>query len=374
MQTHSVEHSYDLPLISSNLISPEQHEVLEKSLDTDPSLATTASCVAAPARYLTFKQPPVSVLNVEVGRTIGYDYAVIGLPPPFDAPLAVMEGYRTAQHKKITKAKDIDFFTRRWLRMRYSAWRRNRLFDPSVTPAYLSSIYRSMCPILRVTMTHGTGSDTDASLDRVYNNSAYTPGNLVFMSAQANKAKANRTLLELADIAVSGCTFEGLTTAHWRRLASLANVMHPDPGSMMIMPLYLVPPPGLVISNPIILLQESISMAASGIESPRLLTVLRNITSGKAGKKILDDIVRILRAQIMRGTLKKGHQTVATAIEDAWDNPCLFRMFSAWFRALNSTQINHMMRENMRLRQGKIKASKDQSLLAWHIETCGYDK
>lgn len=342
--------------------------------EVSPTSEAPAGSADGKPRHKTFALPDPQSLNVEVGRNIGYDYAFAGLRPPPDAPQAIKEGYLTGRHKKLHKPHDVDMFERKWLRLRYSAWRRNRLFDENVTPDYLKSLYRETCPITRVTMTNGTGTDSDASVERVYNDSAYAVGNLMFMSAGANKAKANRPLEELVEIAVSGKDFEGLPNISWHRLACLANLMQPESGRMLLMPLNLCPPARLVISNPAALLQDTLSMVACGRAPQKLLIAFRQLSSGKVCKRALDETVDILQGAIMRGTQKHGVKNVEWAIEDAWCHPALFARFSSWFVSLSISQVNAMLDLNMKLRHKSLERATDQALNSWAIDTRGYDR
>jgi hypothetical protein len=325
-------------------------------------------------RYKNFGLPPVASLNVEVGRNIGYDYAIIGLPHPIDAPASIREGFVTARHKKHHRSHEIDLFQKKILRLRYSAWRRNRIFDENVTAAYLRSLYREICPITRIHMTHGTGTDTDASVERVFNDSAYAVGNLMFMSARANKAKANRTLAELAAIALSGEDVEGLSNIAWKRLACVANFMQPEISKMMLIPMTLCPPSRLVINNPATLLQDSLSMIACGQESQKLLGKFRALTSGKTGKRALIDTVDMLYGLIRQAISAQSTRRVEWAVEDAWLQEKVFELFSAWYSTLTPQQINSMMHVNRQMRSRVIERAEDQELGNWSIDTRGYDR
>ena len=325
-------------------------------------------------RHTTFRAPAIHKLNVEVGRNIGYDYAKMGMTLPYDAPQPLIEGYKSAQHRCTTKSRELDFFSRKWLRLRYSAWRRNRVFDNDVTPEYLTRIYTDVCPILRIPFTKGSGDGTTASIDRVFNDSAYAVGNLVFMSVKANIAKANRTLQELRDISMLGTDFEGLSSIEWKRLASLANVMHVKRASLMVMPLYLFPPPCLIIGNPSIIIQASISMAACGRESSKFLPLLRKIIRGKTPKKHFDAMVRILEVQICKEFNSTGGQNTFKAIENTWHNKSLFHSFSKWYDSLDIGQLYKMVGECRNIHRDPNKWSKENTLESWRMETRGYDR
>jgi hypothetical protein len=72
-----------------------------------------------------------------------------------------------------------------------------------------------------VELTHGTGEDTDWSVDRVNNDGAYADGNLIVMSARANKAKGNKSFLEVSTLVADGMSLPGLSNIETVRLRCL---------------------------------------------------------------------------------------------------------------------------------------------------------
>ncbi|WP_175772437.1 hypothetical protein [Paraburkholderia phenazinium] len=92
---------------------------------------------------------------------------------------------------------------------------------PTVTPSYIEFIDHQNCPITLIELTHGTGADTDWSVDRVNNDGAYAEGNLVVMSTRANKAKGDKSLLDVIDLTAEALTLPGLTVRETLRLRSV---------------------------------------------------------------------------------------------------------------------------------------------------------
>jgi len=50
-------------------------------------------------------------------------------------------------------------------------------------------------------LTRDTKTSTDWSADRINNNGAYAPGNIVVLSAKANRAKGNKTFDDIWTLA-----------------------------------------------------------------------------------------------------------------------------------------------------------------------------
>lgn len=329
-------------------------------------------------RHKLFRLGDPSLLNAETGRAIGYDYAAYGLRPQPDAPQPVREGYALGVARLRKRASTDDMFVRKWLNLRYSAWRRNRVFDPSLTPDYLRRIYRPVCPITREAMTHGTASETDATVDRVFNDSAYSPGNLVFMCARANLAKANRCAEEIREIMLRNTDFEGLSAVEWKRLACLTNMLQPDVNARAkapLMPLYVTPPPKMIITNPAVLVQESISSVAGGHVAPAMQTKFRSLTSGKAAKRSLDETISLLRryhASAAARALPRTRERFRHTIEDAWLIPQVFLSFASWFTTLSDKQVLAMVEANIKMRGGAVTLSSSR-IENWCLESRGYD-
>ncbi len=135
----------------------------------------------------------------KIGFEVGWDHAEYGVMIPealYTGTLA--DGHRAAMlHRGRAKPKEADRYIRKWLQLRRNAWKRERIFDAGVTPGFLRLIDVPFCPITRERLTHGTGEDSDWSVDRLMNDGGYVRGNLVVMSARANKAKDTLTTKDI---------------------------------------------------------------------------------------------------------------------------------------------------------------------------------
>lgn len=159
---------------------------------------------------------------------VGWDYASYGLtlPEDVDDP-ALKTGFREGRERFRKPVGPHDRFIRKWLLLRLNAVKRGRQFDAEVTPDFLRSIATSVCPITRETLTYGTLTDTDWSIDRLINDGAYARKNLAMMSVRANSAKDKKTIEEIVD----QCRAEDecdplLKPIEWRRLYSLCSGVH----------------------------------------------------------------------------------------------------------------------------------------------------
>jgi hypothetical protein len=162
---------------------------------------------------------------VDVARTgfdIGWDFARFGrvLDCASSEP-SVLAGYRAGRvHFRVPQHVP-DRFVSKWLQLRLNAFRRRRILDEEVNPAYLRKIDCAVCPITLIAMTHAALVESDWSVDRINNEGAYAPGNLMVMSVKANRAKGAKSLeqvVELASGSAQGAVF-GLSKREWARLA-----------------------------------------------------------------------------------------------------------------------------------------------------------
>lgn len=149
---------------------------------------------------------PTPYLDARVAFTLGEDYAFFGLPVPTGADQAMLQGHNTGL-ARFPRRQPADRFVKKWLQIRVGAWKRNRVFESTVTPDYLKLIDNEFCPVSRVTLTHATGLDTDWSIDRLNNDGAYAPGNLLVMSSRVNHIKGTLTWDEINRYAEAGSPF-----------------------------------------------------------------------------------------------------------------------------------------------------------------------
>jgi len=153
----------------------------------------------------------------ETARLVGIDHAKFNLRRDLSAPQAFLAGYDSWTGRK----KKADVFVRKWLYLRLSAIKRQRILTSDVTPQFLREIVSPVCPVSLIPLTTGTDGKTNWSVDRLENSGAYAAGNVVVLSQRANEAKGELSFHEVANIAAKGEAFNGLEGIEWMRLASL---------------------------------------------------------------------------------------------------------------------------------------------------------
>lgn len=158
--------------------------------------------------------------RVEAGRALGHDLRRWSGTIRDHWPSPIREGFAAARAAGVT-ARSADRYVRKWLQLRESALRRQRVIAQDVTPDLLRRIDVIRCPITRVVLTRGELGDSDWSIDRINNDGAYAVNNLAVMSAGANRAKGARDFDEVHALARGGMPAHGLTSHDWMRMTAV---------------------------------------------------------------------------------------------------------------------------------------------------------
>ena len=128
------------------------------------------------------------------GFELGWDFARHGLVPPV-AHLAagnpLRQGWEAGRASVGPRTLRATPAVRTWLQLRTQAWQQGRAFEGlEVTPHFLAQIDSGLCPVTRLPLTRDTGEDSDAVVERVYQEAGYAAGNLAMLSRRAQAAKA----------------------------------------------------------------------------------------------------------------------------------------------------------------------------------------
>ena len=161
----------------------------------------------------------------EEAYSLGRDYARYhlkiykGIHPLFErgAKDYIRELNRGLHHRQ---PETLSPFSRKLLYLRHNAVRRRLIVSPMLTSSYLQSIFTAICPVSLKPLI-AIGSNTNWSVDRLINEGAYAPGNIIFLEERINCAKSSRSFSEVLDIAQRNEVVDGVTPAEWQRLATL---------------------------------------------------------------------------------------------------------------------------------------------------------
>lgn len=311
------------------------------------------------AREEATRERETVVLGEKAGFELGWDYArFLGWHPDDERNKHFLGGFATAK-SATWPPPHLDRYTRKWLQLRYGAWRRNRVFDENVTPSFLQEIDRPMCPILGTILTHSTGELSDWSVDRLNNQGGYAIGNLAVMSTQANAAKGNLSLEDIESRACLTYGCGGLTPLQWKRMVSLLT----GPYSViqereLLYPLCIIPPPYV----PLNLFQEFqlVLVRESHPGRSPLLAKLEKLCTSRNTLKQFKKLVLKLQA------LRKDVQPVM----EVWLDDELLEALASWYQSL-PVETLCKMRVAIERALGSEQVSQDMRQ-RWALENRGF--
>jgi hypothetical protein len=327
----------------------------------------------------------------DIAFELGWDHAHHGLVPPAEHLLPanpVRQGWEAGRASFGQRTLKPTRHVRKWLQLRLQAWKRGRAFEGvQVTPHYLAQIDTGRCPITRQALTHATGADTDASVDRVYNDAGYAAGNLAVISLRANQAKGEmrwdeaRTMAVLAEARTTGAgagTADGLASAEWARIAVLMSFVTPLPHELAAtLPLLVLPPNRLRLLNPIQGLQALITLQ---LTHPGFAARSAQLAALMPGKELRRDYQLLFHSLLPRawdGGRPLDAQLLRERLEDAWRNPLVLRRWQRLARQLSAEQAEALVQRAVarglagKPQQVQLHASA-QATEGWALETAGY--
>jgi hypothetical protein len=328
----------------------------------------------------------------DAGFELGWDHAHHGLVPPAEHLLPanpVRQGWEAGRASFGLRTLKPTRHVRKWLQLRLQAWKRGRAFEGvQVTPHYLAQIDTARCPITRQTLTHATGADTDASVDRVYNDAAYAAGNLAVISLGANQAKGDmrwdeaRTLAVLAEARTTGPgagTADGLSSAEWARMAVLMSFVTPLPHEVAAtLPLLVLPPNRMRLLNPIQGLQALITLL---LTHPGFAARSVQLAALLPSRELRRDYQLLFLSLVPRawdGGRPVDDRLLRERLEDAWRNPLVLRRWQRFARQLSAEQAEALVQRAVakglggKTQQLQVHATA-QATEGWALDTAGYE-
>lgn len=284
---------------------------------------------------------------------LGWDYAHYRLTPPPEALASghpVQQGWQAGAATFGTRTLKPTPQVRKWLQLRFSAWRRGKPFEGTqVTPNFLAQIEVPACPITRVALTQASGAGSDASVDRVCNQAGYAAGNLAVMSVRANQAKADLScrdaLTVVKQLEASGLdTLDGLNALQWSRLAVLMSFVTPmKHDEAACLPLLLLPPNRLRLLNAVQALQAVVTLAFTETQAvPRLRELMSHLPAGARH----DFQVFVLTLQARRLAIGMGARgaELRHALEDLWTDAAVNRRWQRFALQLDEAACERAVR------------------------------
>lgn len=277
---------------------------------------------------------PAAMPHLDPGFEIGWDFAHYRLVPPAEHLLPgnpIRDGWEAGQSVFGVRTLRATPYVRKWLQLRLGAWMRGKAFElVQVTPNFLEHIDAAVCPITGLALTHATGADTDASVDRVNNQAGYAAGNLAVMSVRANRAKAAYDWRDAAAFVRQIETgrlgqIDGLNARGWARLAALMSYCTPlSHAEAANLPLLVLPPRRIRILNPAQAVQAGLTLCFAHPErTPKLDALVRIFPTG-VHHEVRSFLTTLLARRIAAGpAARQGH--LKAALEAAWCEPLIIQ-------------------------------------------------
>lgn len=295
---------------------------------------------------------------------LGWDFAgYFAIKLPENAPPEMLQGYDEGR-RRLTP-KEPNRYDRKWLSLRHSALRRDRVVAPGVTPEFLFRITTSICPVTANRMTYATGGEMDWSVDRVFNNGAYAETNLCIMSVKANHAKGCKLLPEVLETVGRAIReqkpVDGLTAREWMRLAAVMVGPHSiGTGEAFCLP-QATPVRAYLTTISAQMIQEALLRDVMGKASGKAIGPMRTLCA-RSSERQLHKVVQALRHKVTRNRW----------IYDVWLEPGVFVRFHDWYGQLSIEQDMLMCDIAIRAEFKGASPITKKEVGQWALLTDGY--
>ena len=324
----------------------------------------------------------------QAGFELGWDHAHYGVVPPAEhlhPAHPLRQGWEAGRASFGQRTLKPSRHVRKWLQLRLHAWLRGRSFEGvQVTPHFLAQIDTARCPVTRSALSYATGTGSDASVDRVYNDAGYAAGNLAVISTRANQAKAGlawheaRALAVQAEARPSGA-IDGLAAAEWARLAVLMSYVTPLPHAVAAtLPLLVLPPNRLRLLNAIQGLQALVTLQLAHAGWSARIVRLSQLMPDKALRRDFNLFFHSLLPRVLEGGRPTDPVALRERLEDAWRNPAVLRRWQRFALELSGEQAEKLLQRAARLglSLGSVQVqvyAPQQATEGWALATGGYD-
>jgi hypothetical protein len=211
----------------------------------------------------------------EAAFDLGWDLACHGVPLPMQAMPGIArleEGWKAARDDARGHKGRATAFDRSWLTFRLRELSRGRVAQSSLTPGYLQAIAPRHCPILRTPLDYSMPGGAGPTVERAWTvvrldpAMPCQPGNGIIVSEATAKTVEGLQLGSLSSALraadrMAADREEGLTAAQRARVGFLfALAAPPQEWIAQARPMVLLPPAGFEYANPLVALQEQLTL------------------------------------------------------------------------------------------------------------------
>jgi len=281
---------------------------------------------------------------------IGWDHAHYRLTPPLERLCInprLRHGFQAGRAAFGGRTLAPSTPVREWLALRLEALAAGCTFETvRLTPAYLARLAVAHCPVTREPLAAAAGAEAGWRVARLRRDAGYAAGNLVRLGPRADAAQARLgplEALELLRVSGSGAheRHAGLTLAQARRLAVLRSFVQPLAHEAAALPLLLLPPPGLLLFNPLQALQCCITRALGEPTPNQRLAALREDIGDAASQALLDAFIAAYRSALAQ--VAPDQPATRWKLEDAWADGTALGRWKRFARTLGAARCEALL-------------------------------
>ena len=308
---------------------------------------------------------------------IGWDHAHYRLTPPLERLCInprLRHGFQAGRAAFGGRTLAASAPVREWLALRLDALAAGCAFETvRLTPNYLARLAVAHCPITREPLAAVAGAADGWRVARVRRDAGYAAGNLARLGVRANAAQARlgqAEALALLRVGAAGAQerHAGLTLAQARRLAVLRSFVQPLSHEAAALPLLVLPPPGLLLFNPLQALQRCITRAFGEATPNQRLAVLREALEDAASQAAFDAFVAAYHAALAEAAPAGAAPATRWALEDAWADGRVLGRWKRFARTLTASRCEALL---LRLEPQAVQRPDALATEGWALASGG---
>ncbi len=319
----------------------------------------------------------------ELGRDHAHYGVAPALPQAYDSP-SLRNGLVAGRESAAWRLRTPTGAVQLWLKLRLQAWCEGQSVEPvQVTPRFVQQLEVSHCPITRAALVANGRQCNDATITRVRHDAAYAAGNLVMLSAKAQRASLGITRAQAeefsqrldAGIPAGSGGLGGLSGAQWARVATMASFVQPlTHEQACTQPLLMLPPNRLRLFNPAQALQAFVSRQLLAPGWSLRMGRIEALLPAKAAQRSFQTFFHALLPRVLEAGRNLSAHEQRWAIEDAWRQPLVQQRWWAFARQLSAAQCEALVvrAHAKRLGQGLLHALSDRAAVdGWNLSQLG---
>jgi hypothetical protein len=309
---------------------------------------------------------------------IGWDHAHYRVTPPLERLCInprLRHGFQAGRSAFGGRTLAAPVPVREWLALRLDALAAGCAFESvRLTPGYLARLAVAHCPVTREPLAMSAEAANGWRVARVRRDAGYAAGNLARLGVRADAAQTHLAQTETLDLLHSGEAgandrHAGLTLAQARRLAVLRSFVRPlSHAAAAALPLLVLPPPGLLLFNPLQALQCRITRCFGEATPNQRLAALREALPDGASRAAFDSFVAAYHPAFAAAAAQPA-PAPRWALEDAWADGRVLDDWKRLARTLSAVQCESLLLRHAP--QGLLVRPDALATEGWALESAG---